>query len=216
MRTLSLGGLSGGFGPSWYNGPNPDSNLYPNTYFVSAEEKSYLCVFLRQVRSRLPLQVREVIFEVILVARFLFFTLTQWPNGHGMRLTGGFYFAVLYIFYEYCPKPVWLDAVNLCLSEASSGDSLCSAMWVTYPSFPPSLAELSEFRTKLLDPAVYTWVKLGSDEWFRLTEIGIVYRNPLNGTAFEARREPGGPAGTGHEYFHMCRHYPCSFSGGTE
>ena len=30
-----------GFGPSWYNRPNPHSDLYPNTYFVPYEEKTY-------------------------------------------------------------------------------------------------------------------------------------------------------------------------------
>ena len=55
----------------------------------------------------------------------------------------------------------------------------------------------------------------GSDQWFRLVEIGTIYRNSVKGTAFEARREPGTPAGT-MEYFHMCRISPCTFTGGTK
>ena len=133
-----------------------------------------------------------------------------------MRLTGSFYFAVLYIFYEFCTKPVWLAAVNFCLSGFPSDHLVCGAMGVTYPAFPPSLAELNEFRTKILDPAVFTWVKLGNEDWYRLTEIGTVYRNSIKGTAFEAQRDPIGPDGPVMEYFHMCRLPPCTFTGGSK
>ena len=133
-----------------------------------------------------------------------------------MRLAGSFYFAVLYFFYEFCTEPVWLDAVNVSLSGFPSDHLVCGAMGVTYPAFPPPLAELNEFRTKILDPAVFTCVKLGTEDWYRLTEIGTVYRNSIKGTAFEAQREPSGPAGPVMEYFHMCRLSPCNFSGGSK
>ena len=80
---------------------------------------------------------------------------------------------------------------------------------------PPSLEELDGFRNKLLDPAVYTWVQIGSDQWFRLVEIGPIYRNSVKGAAYEARLEPGTPAGA-MGYFHMCRLGPCTFTGGSE
>ena len=87
-------------------------------------------------------------------------------------------------------------------------------MGVTYPDYPPCLADLGEFRTKILDPAVYTGAQAGYYQWSRLVEIGTAYRNSVKGTAFEAKRDPGGPDGGAMEYFHMCRASPCTFSGG--
>ena len=110
-----------------------------------------------------------------------------------MRLTSGFICTVLFLYYEYLSKPVFFTAVNFCLSGDTPFQSLCVRMGVTYPDSPPSLADLNEFRNRILDPAVYTWIQTGSDEWSRLTEIGTVYRNSLKGTAFEAKRDPGPP-----------------------
>ena len=87
-------------------------------------------------------------------------------------------------------------------------------MGAKYPDYPPSLADLNDFRTKIPDPAVYTWVQTGSDQWSRLVDIGAIYRNSVKGKAFEARREPGVPDGESSEYFHMCRVGPCTFPGG--
>ena len=78
---------------------------------------------------------------------------------------------------------------------------------------PPSVADLAEFRNKLIDPSVYTWAQIGSDQWFMFTDIGTVYRNSNKGTAFEARRDAGNPQWD-MEYFHMCRSDQCTFSGG--
>ena len=112
-----------------------------------------------------------------------------------MRLAGSFYFAVLYLVYEFCTKPVWLDAVNICLSGFPSDYLVCGAMGVTYLTFPPSLAELNEFRTEILDPPIFTWVKLGTEDWYRLTEIGTVYRNFLKGPLLKINVNQVGPMG---------------------
>ena len=130
-----------------------------------------------------------------------------------MRLTSGLSCAVIYLFFGYFSKPAWLSAANSCISGEVSFSSLCISMGVTYPNYPPSLAELTEFRNRILDPSVYTWVKIGSDQWGRPTEIGTIYRNSANGAAFEAKRDPGSPDGM-MEYFRMCRISPFTFPGG--
>ena len=96
-------------------------------------------------------------------------------------------------FSERLSKPLWLSGVNLCLSGTAPAASVCTSMGVTYcPKPPPSLADLAEFRIRILDPAVYTRVQAGSETLYRLVEIGTAYRNSHNGASFEARREGGG------------------------
>ena len=78
---------------------------------------------------------------------------------------------------------------------------------------PHSLSDLNEFRTKILDPAVFARAQTGSVQWSRLVDIGTNYRNSAKGAEFEARLDPGNPIGA-LGYFHMCRVRPCTFSGG--
>ena len=156
------------------------------------------------------LALRSVVIEGVT----LFSRKSESPNGRGVRLTGGLYFAVMFVYYEYYSKPARLAAVSTCLSGFPSSSYLCHSMGVKYHDYHPLLSDLDEFSAKIPDPEVYTWAQTGSEQRPRLVEIGTVYRNSANGTAFEAKREPGGPGGGSMEYFRMCRANPCTFTGG--